>query len=50
MKVYGIPNGTDGFIEIANGLCRPEDLEIGEHSFDIPGQKGMNMVLFSVVV
>lgn len=45
-KVYGIPNGTDGFIDIANGVCRSEDFEIGEHSFDIPGQKGMNVLLF----
>ena len=45
-KVYGITNGTDGFIDIANGVCRPEDFEIGEHSFDIPGQKGMNVLLF----
>jgi ATP-dependent phosphofructokinase / diphosphate-dependent phosphofructokinase len=45
-RVYGIPNGTDGFVDIANGICQPEDLELHEHSFDIPGQKGINMLLF----
>ncbi|MGB5714800.1 MAG: ATP-dependent 6-phosphofructokinase [Waterburya sp.] len=45
-NVYGIPNGTDGFIDIANGICLPEDFEIGEHTFDLPGQKGMNVLLF----
>jgi 6-phosphofructokinase 1 len=45
-KVYGIPNGTDGFVDIANGVCQPEDLELHEHSFDIPGQKGINVLLF----
>jgi 6-phosphofructokinase 1 len=44
--VYGIPNGTDGFMDLAEGICRPEELEIGEHSFDLPGQKGMNILLF----
>jgi ATP-dependent phosphofructokinase / diphosphate-dependent phosphofructokinase len=44
--VYGIPNGTDGFVDIADGICRPEDLELHEHSFDIPGQKGINVLLF----
>jgi 6-phosphofructokinase len=45
-QVYGIPNGTDGFVDIANGVCQPEDLELHEHSFDIPGQKGINVLLF----
>ena len=45
-KVYGITNGTDGFIDIANGVCLPENFQIGEHSFDLPGQKGMNVLLF----
>jgi ATP-dependent phosphofructokinase / diphosphate-dependent phosphofructokinase len=45
-RVYGIPNGTDGFVDIANGICQPEDLELHEHSFDIPGQKGINVLLF----
>jgi ATP-dependent phosphofructokinase / diphosphate-dependent phosphofructokinase len=44
--VYGIPNGTDGFVDIADELCHPEDLELHEHSFDIPGQKGINVLLF----
>jgi ATP-dependent phosphofructokinase / diphosphate-dependent phosphofructokinase len=44
--VYGIPNGTDGFVDIADGVCRREDLELHEHSFDIPGQKGINVLLF----
>jgi 6-phosphofructokinase 1 len=45
-QVYGIPNGTDGFVDITNGVCQPEDLELHEHSFDIPGQKGINVLLF----
>lgn len=45
-QVYGIPNGTDGFIDVAKNLCQPEDLRIDEHSFDIPGQKGMGVLLF----
>jgi ATP-dependent phosphofructokinase / diphosphate-dependent phosphofructokinase len=45
-KVYGIPNGTDGFVDIADGICQPADLELHEHSFDIPGQKGINVLLF----
>jgi ATP-dependent phosphofructokinase / diphosphate-dependent phosphofructokinase len=45
-RIYGIPNGTDGFVDIANGVCQPEDLELHEHSFDIPGQKGINVLLF----
>jgi ATP-dependent phosphofructokinase / diphosphate-dependent phosphofructokinase len=44
--VYGIPNGTDGLVDIADGICQPEDLELHEHSFDIPGQKGINVLLF----
>jgi ATP-dependent phosphofructokinase / diphosphate-dependent phosphofructokinase len=45
-QVYGIPNGTDGFVDIADGVSQPEDLELHEHSFDIPGQKGINVLLF----
>jgi ATP-dependent phosphofructokinase / diphosphate-dependent phosphofructokinase len=45
-RVYGIPNGTDGFVDIADGVCQPEELELQEHSFDIPGQKGINVLLF----
>ncbi len=44
--VYGIPNGTDGFIDLVEGNCSPQDLEIDEHTYDIPGQKGMNVLLF----
>jgi ATP-dependent phosphofructokinase / diphosphate-dependent phosphofructokinase len=44
--VFGISNGTDGFIDIAQKRCQPEDLRIDEHSFDIPGQKGMGVLLF----
>lgn len=45
-SVFGISNGTDGFIEVAKNHCHPEDLKIDEHSFDIPGQKGMGVLLF----
>lgn len=45
-KAFGIPNGTDGFIAIAKQHCQPEEFAIDEHSFDIPGQKGMGVLLF----
>ncbi len=45
-SIYGIANGTDGFIDIALDRSAPEDMRIDEHSFDIPGQKGMGVLLF----
>ncbi|MGK7876079.1 MAG: ATP-dependent 6-phosphofructokinase [Xenococcaceae cyanobacterium] len=36
-EVYGIPYGTDGFIDLARGNCQPEDLKLKDHGYDIPG-------------
>jgi len=45
-NVFGISNGTDGFIDVAQNRAQPEDFKLDEHSFDIPGQKGMGVLLF----
>jgi 6-phosphofructokinase 1 len=45
-EVYGITHGTDGFIEIAEGKKNPEYFKIDQHSFDIPGQRGLDILLF----
>jgi 6-phosphofructokinase len=36
-ELYGIPFATDGFVDIARGLRKPEDLLLKEHGFGIPG-------------
>lgn len=35
--VYGIPYGTDGFLELEQGKCCSDDLKLREHGYDIPG-------------
>lgn len=35
--VYGIPFGTDGFIDLFRGKCRPEELKLKDRGYDIPG-------------
>ncbi|QIZ71842.1 ATP-dependent 6-phosphofructokinase [Oxynema aestuarii] len=46
-EVYGIPYGTDGFIDIANGDRQPEDLKLYEHGYDIPGLlQGLDVLQF----
>ena len=45
--VYGIPRGTDGFIQIYNGQCQPADLKLREHGYDIPGVvQGLDVLQF----
>lgn len=45
--VYGIPYGTDGFIDIANGKYQPDDLILTGHSYDLPGMlKGLDVLQF----
>lgn len=39
-KVYGIPYGTQGFIDLEDGICQTEDLLLKEHGYDIPGLLG----------
>ncbi len=46
-EVYGIPYGTDGFIDVANGTRQPEDLKLNEHGYDIPGLlQGLDVLQF----
>jgi ATP-dependent phosphofructokinase / diphosphate-dependent phosphofructokinase len=45
--VYGIPYGTDGFIEVLLGKRQPEDLRIRDHGYDIPGLvQGLDILHF----
>jgi len=46
-EVYGIPYGTDGFIELLTGKRQPEDLRLREHGYDIPGLlQGLDVLHF----
>jgi len=46
-EVYGIPYGTDGFIELLLGNRKPEELRIKEHGYDIPGLvQGLDILYF----
>lgn len=46
-EVYGIPHGTDGFINLVDEEDdKPHPFQIEEHSFDIPGQRGLDILLF----
>lgn len=46
-EVYGIPYGTDGFIEVAKGNRQPEELRLWEHGYDIPGVlQGLDLLQF----
>lgn len=46
-ELYGIPFGTDGFLDIARGKCKPEDLLLTEHGYDMPGiLKGLDIFQF----
>jgi 6-phosphofructokinase 1 len=46
-EVYGIPYGTDGFIELLAGKRQPEELLIKEHGYDIPGLvQGLDILYF----
>ncbi|HAC64870.1 MAG TPA: 6-phosphofructokinase [Cyanothece sp. UBA12306] len=45
--VYGIPYGTDGFVDIAKGKYQPQDLILTGHSYDLPGMlKGLDVLQF----
>ena len=35
--VYGIPYGTDGFMQIAEGKYHPQDLILTHHGYNLPG-------------
>jgi 6-phosphofructokinase 1 len=46
-EVYGIPYGTDGFIELLRDRRHPEELRIREHGYDIPGLvQGLDILHF----
>jgi 6-phosphofructokinase 1 len=45
--VFGIPYGTDGFIEVANGKYQAEDLLLSKHGYALPGiLKGLDVLQF----
>ena len=45
--VYGIPYGTDGFIEIAQGKCSPDHLILTGKCYQLPGRiKGLDVLQF----
>ena len=46
-EVYGIPYGTQGFINLEQGNCRSEDLKLREQGCDIPGLlQGIDILQF----
>ena len=45
--VFGIPYGTDGFIDIANGKYNPQELLLTKHGYALPGMlKGLDVLQF----
>lgn len=45
--VYGIPKGTDGFIDIAKGLLQGENLLLKNNGYDLPGVlQGLDILQF----
>ena len=45
--VYGIPYGTDGFVDIARGKYQPEELILTRHGYNLPGLlKGLDVLQF----
>ncbi|MGP1383634.1 MAG: ATP-dependent 6-phosphofructokinase [Thainema sp.] len=45
--VYGIPYGTDGFIQVSEGHFQPQDLLLTEHGYDLPGVlQGIDVLQF----
>jgi ATP-dependent phosphofructokinase / diphosphate-dependent phosphofructokinase len=45
--VYGIPYGTDGFMQLAEGKSKPDDFLLTKHGFDIPGSlRGLEVLQF----
>lgn len=46
-EVFGIPRGTDGFINIAQGDLQIEDLKLQPHGYDVPGVlQGLDILQF----
>ncbi|MFM7190776.1 MAG: 6-phosphofructokinase, partial [Microcystaceae cyanobacterium] len=45
--VFGIPYGTDGFMELAHGKYQPEELLLTTHGYALPGiLKGLDVLQF----
>ncbi len=46
-EVYGIPRGTDGFIDLVKGDLQIEDLRLHPHGYDLPGVlEGLDVLQF----
>ncbi|MEB3228512.1 MAG: ATP-dependent 6-phosphofructokinase [Synechocystis sp.] len=46
-EVYGIPYGTDGFMEVAHGKYQGSDLLLTKHGYTLPGMlKGLDVLQF----
>lgn len=45
--VFGIPRGTDGFIDVAKGKVEPDDFRLQPHGYDVPGVlQGLDILQF----
>lgn len=46
-EIYGIPRGTDGFIDVVKGKLQVEDLKLQPHGYDVPGVlQGLDVLQF----
>ncbi len=46
-EVYGIPRGTDGFIDFINGKLNIDELQLHPHGYDLPGVlQGLDVLQF----
>jgi ATP-dependent phosphofructokinase / diphosphate-dependent phosphofructokinase len=46
-EVFGIPRGTDGFIDITHGRLEIEALKLQPHGYDVPGVlQGLDILQF----
>ncbi|BAQ62668.1 6-phosphofructokinase [Geminocystis sp. NIES-3708] len=46
-EVFGIPRGTDGFLDISKGDLLIEDLKLQPHGYDVPGVlQGLDILQF----
>ena len=46
-EVYGVPRGTDGFIELVRGEVQIDDLKLYPHGYDLPGVlQGLDVLQF----
>jgi 6-phosphofructokinase 1 len=46
-EVFGIPRGTDGFIDVAKAKLQVDDLKLQPHGYDVPGVlQGLDILQF----